>query len=271
MKIKRIYLLFLLASMVEFSKAQPDSSFGLSQRITGDIVDFSVDHLGNIYLLSSANQLKKLSPQGDSLAVYNDVRRFGQVFSLDVTNPLKILVFYKEFATIVMLDRFLHLINIIDLRSLNIFQAKAIGLAYDNNVWIYDELEGKLKRVGDDGSLIDQTTDIRQFTDPVPEPQIITDQGGYVYLYDSTKGVYSFDYYGAFQKHLPLTGWRDFNVIDKNMLGWDQHYFFRYQFGNPEIQRQLIPVNYLPAGKIIIMPGTIYVLKNNALEIYSKK
>src|SRR5262249_11297180 len=155
--------------------------------------------------------------------------------------------FYREFATIVMLDRFLHLVNAIDLRSLNIFQAKAIGLAYDNNVWIYDELEGKLKRVGDDGSLVDQTTDIRQFADPAPEPQTIIDQGGYVYLYDSALGVYNFDYYGAFQKHLPLIGWRDFNVIDKNILGWDQHYFFRYQPNNPEIQRQPIPANYLPA------------------------
>ncbi|HEX4851570.1 MAG TPA: hypothetical protein VFV08_12220 [Puia sp.] len=271
MNIQRICLLFFFLMLAAVSQAQSDSSMGITQQIAGDIVDFSVDNLGNIYLLSSNNQLKKLSPQGDSLAVYNDVRRFGQVYNIDVTNPLKILVFYREFGTIVELDRFLHLINPIDLRSLGIFQAKAVGLAYDNNIWIYDELDAKLKRVGDDGTLIDQTTDLRQFADPVPEPQMIIDQGGFVYLYDSTKGVYNFDYYGAFQKHLPFIGWRDFSVIDKNMLGWDQHYFFRYQFTNPEILRQPIPSSYLPASKILIMPGVIYVLKSDTLEIYSKK
>ena len=60
--------------------------------------DFTVDNLGNIYILGKDNQLRKLSPQGDSLAVFNDVRRFGRIASIDVTNPLKILVYYREFS-----------------------------------------------------------------------------------------------------------------------------------------------------------------------------
>ena len=124
--------------------------------ITQDIVDFSVDNLGNIYVINSDNQLKKLSPRGDSLAVFNDVRRYGKIGSIDVTNPLKILVYYRDFTTIIELDRFLNIINTIDLRKQNILQAKAVGLAYDNNIWIFDELDARLKRIGDDGTLVDQ-------------------------------------------------------------------------------------------------------------------
>ena len=128
---------FLLA--VHPCLAQEEKAFQLVKIIPGDIADFTVDNLGNIYLLSPENQLKKLNPAGDSLAVFNDVRRYGKIYSMDVTNPLKILLYYKEFETIVVVDRFLNIINIIDLRNLNIFQAKAFGLAYDNNVWVYDE------------------------------------------------------------------------------------------------------------------------------------
>jgi hypothetical protein len=248
-----------------------DTSFVLSKTIRADIVDFSVDNLGNLYLLSSDNQLKKLGPAGDSLAVYNDVRRYGKIFSMDVTNPLKILLYYKEFGTIVMVDRFLSIVNTIDLRSLNIFQAKAIGLAYDNNVWIYDDLEAKLKRIRDDGSLVSSTTDIRQFVDAVPDPSFVIDQSGLVYLYDTTKGAYIFDHYGAFQKQVDLVGWKDFNVIEKSLLGRNQHYFFRYQSGNPDVLQQPIPSAYLPSNKIVIMPNAIYVLKQGALEIYAKQ
>ena len=271
MKYRSYYIIFILLIAGMCARAQLDTNFILNKTIRDDIADFTVDNLGNIYLLTGDNQLKKLGPAGDSLAVYNDVRRYGKIYSMDVTNPLKILLFYKEFGTIVMVDRFLSIVNTIDLRSLNIFQVKAVGLAYDNNVWIYDDLEAKLKRIRDDGSLVSVTTDIRQFVDAVPDPALIADQSGLVYLYDTAKGVYIFDHYGAFQKQVSLTGWKDFNVIDKVLLGRDQHYFFSYESGNPEVQQQIIPTAYLPSNKIIIMPGAIYVLKQGGLEIYARK
>src|ERR1700709_2779720 len=123
-----VFLLLLAARTVP---AQQPADFALTKTIQADIVDFTVDNLGNIYLLNKDNQLKKLDANGDSLAVFNDVRRFGKIATIDVTNPLKILVFYREFTTIIVLDRFLNIVNTIDLRSLNILQAKAIGMAYD--------------------------------------------------------------------------------------------------------------------------------------------
>jgi hypothetical protein len=261
-----ISILFLIASYS--GQAQTDTSFFLSKTIRGDIVDFKVDKLGNIYLLSSDNQLKKLGPSGDSLAVFNDVRQYGKIFSVDPTNPLKILLYYKEFATIVAVDRFLNIVNTVDLRNLNIFQANAVGLAYDNNIWVYDELEAKLKRIGDDGSLIDETSDLRQIVGSAPDPSVISDQSGLVYLYDSARGVYVFDHYGAFRKHISLTGWQDFTVIEKNLLGRDQQYFFKYQLDNVNVQREPIPKNYFNAVKITITSGIVYVLKPNQLEIY---
>ena len=214
MRTIRNFCLFLFLLHGHFGYTQEENTASLTKTIHADIVDFEVDNLGNIYLLSSENRLKKLSPAGDSLGVYNDVRKYGKISEIVVTNPLKVLLYYKEFATIVMVDRFLNVVNSIDLRKLNIFQAPSIGLAYDNSVWVFDELEAKLKRINDDGTLIDQTTDLRQLFDSVPEPSVILDQSGFVYLYDSAKGVYVFDHYGAFQKRVRLQGWIYFSVID---------------------------------------------------------
>lgn len=245
--------------------------FQLTRTVGHDVVDFTVDNLGNIYLLDKDNRLKKLGPQGDSLAVFNDVRRYGQIAGIDVTNPLKILVYYREFATIIELDRFLNIVNTIDLRKLNILQVKAVGLAYDNNVWVFDELDATLKRVGDDGSLVDQSTDFRQLFDSIPDPATIRDQGGLVYLYDPAKGVYIFDHYGTLKTHLDLRGWRDFDVIDKSLLGRDDRHFFRYQPGTLVMQEEAIPAAYAGATRIRITPSVIYVLKGAGLEIYSRK
>jgi hypothetical protein len=245
--------------------------FQLTLSLSQDIVDFTADNLGNIYVLSRDNQLKKIGPAGDSLAVFNDVRRYGKITAIDATNPLKILVYYREFTTVIELDRFLNIVNTIDLRKQNILEAKAIQLAYDNNVWVFDELDAKLKRIGDDGSLVDQTADFRQLFDSVPDPVVIRDQDGLVYLYDPARGVYIFDHYGALKTHLDLRGWQDFDVIGKNLLGRDARNLYRYQPGTLDLQEQPIPAAYREAIRIRITPTQVYVLKKTGLEVYSKK
>ena len=247
------------------------ADFVRSLTVAQDIVDFSVDNLGNIYVLNSDNQLKKLSPRGDSLAVFNDVRRYGKIGSIDVTNPLKILVYYRDFTTIIELDRFLNIINTIDLRTLNIQQAQSVGLAYDNNIWVFDELDARLKRIGDDGTLVDQSTDFRQLFDTVPDPVSVLDRDGLVYLYDTAKGVYIFDHYGTLKTHLDFSKWKDFNVIGKNMLGRDETKFYRYQQATLNLQEEPIPTAYQGASRIYITPMVIYVLKKTGLEVYSRK
>jgi hypothetical protein len=247
------------------------ADFVLTLTVAQDIVDFSVDNLGNIYVINRDNQLKKLSPKGDSLAVFNDVRRYGNIGSIDVTNPLKILVYYRDFTTIIELDRFLNLINTIDLRTQNILQAKAVGLAYDNNIWVFDELDARLKRIADDGTLVDQSTDFRQLFDTLPDPVSVLDRDGLVYLYDTARGVYIFDHYGTLKTHLDFSGWKDFNVIGKNLLGRNGRKFYRYQQGTLNLQEEAIPVAYLGASRIHITPTVIYVLKKTGLEVYSRK
>ncbi|HVS95248.1 MAG TPA: hypothetical protein VHE54_02150 [Puia sp.] len=250
--------------------ASAGEDFRLTLTLAQDIVDFTVDNLGNLYILNSGNQLKKIGPKGDSLAVFNDVRRYGKIASVDATNPLKILVYYREFTTVIELDRFLNIVNTIDLRKQNILQARAVGLAYDNNVWVFDQLDAVLKRIGDDGSLVDQTTDFRQLFDSVPDPAVIRDQGGLVYLYDPAKGVYIFDHYGALKTHLDLRGWEDFDVIGNNLLGRDDRNFFRYQPGTLDMKEQPIPAAYRGALRIRITPNAVYVLKKTGLEVYSR-
>ena len=248
--------------------AQSSPSFYLSKTITGDINDFTVDNSGNIYILSKNNQLKKLDANGDSIAVYNAVNMYGDIYSIDVSNPLKILLYYKDFTTIVEVDRLLRTLATIDLRSQGIFQVRAVGLAYDNNIWIYDELEAKLKRIADDGSVIDQTADFRQLFDSLPDPSVIIDQNELVYLYDINKGLFVFDHYGALKRKLPFTGWLDFNAIDKSVFGHDDQYFFKYQLNLLDVQKEPIPASYAAALKIKITRSAIYVLKKNMLEVY---
>src|SRR5688500_490308 len=146
--IKRLVFIICAFFLFNSLSAQTDSLFIPARMITGDIVDFSVDNLSNVYIIYQNGQLKKLNSKGDSLAVFNDIKRDGKIFTIDVSNPLKVLLYYKDFGTILVLDRLLNVRTTIDLRRQSLFQVKSVGQSYDNNIWIFDELESKLKKIG---------------------------------------------------------------------------------------------------------------------------
>src|SRR5439155_25880525 len=164
-------------------------------------------------------QLKKVSSEGDSIAVVNDVRRFRNIYSMDVSNPLKVILFYKDFGTLVVLDRFLNTRNTIDLRKLNLLQVKTIAQSFDNGIWIFDELEGKLKRINDSGKLIGETADFRILFDNAPAPTFISDAGRQVYLYDSSTGLIVLDYFGTIRNKVAMTGLNDLQIVGNNVVG----------------------------------------------------
>ena len=215
-KLFQIPILLLL--LAQCSYAQPDS-VQLLRRFNTDVVQLAVDNLDNLYIVSSTDQLKKWNAQGDSIAVYNQVRRFGKLQTIDVTNPLKLLLFYKEFSTIVVLDRLLTLRASIDLRQLNIIQTSAVGLSYDGNIWLFDEYENKLKKIDESGTVLLQTPDFRTVFPEAISPQQILDQNGTVYVYDANAGLYLFDYYGTFKKKLPITGWQRLAIWNNYITG----------------------------------------------------
>jgi hypothetical protein len=251
------------------SSAQSDTSFRFVKSIQGDIVGFTVDNLDNIYLLSSSNQVKKLNANGDSVAVFNDVKKFGQATLIDVSNPLKVLVYYRDFATIVVLDRFLNVRNSIDLRKQNILQVKAVGQSYDNKIWVFDELENKLKKIDDDGTLLQETPDFRQIFTSTLLPQKIFDHNQYVYLYDSTQPVCVFDYYGALKKKILISHWQNFKVAGNFIFGSRNTSLFRYDLKTFILDEWRLPVEILGAKAFNFTSTRLYALRNDRIDVYN--
>ena len=255
--------------------AQADTAFRLIKTMRGDIVDFTVDNLDNVYVLTSRNQIKKFNANGDSVAIYNDIKKFGQATLVDVSNPLKILLYYKDFATVVMLDRFLNAVNSIDLRKQNIFQAKAVGQSYDNKIWVYDEIENKLKKVDEDGKVLQETPDFRLLLGTAPSPIKIFDENRYVYVYDSIFGVYVFDYYGALKNNILIDHWQNFKVAGKYMFGSRSDSLFRYSLSTFQADKWKMPEAIFKSRAFNFSSTRLYALrkdeetKGNTILIYS--
>lgn len=271
MKKSAAILIACLISLCTYGQQDSVLEVSLAQKFTGEIKDFTTDNLGNIYLLNSANQIKKVNERGDSIAVYNDVRRYGKVFSIDATNPLKVLVFYKDFSAIVVLDRLLNARTAINLSKLNILQVKAVTASYDNNIWLFDELESKIKKIDDNGNVLLESTDFRQALDLVPSPTAMYDREGQLYLYDAGKGLMVFDYYGAKKNNYQILHFSDLEVIDKNTItARDKDHILLYKPATLQLFSFTVFKRLDNFLKIKFNGNKIYCLsKNGDLEVYS--
>lgn len=227
--------------------------------------------LDNVYLITSGNQLKKLNPNGDSVAVFNEVKKYGNPSYLDVSNPLKILLYYRNYATVVILDRQLTQRNVINFRKQNIFSVNAIATSYDNQIWIFDEQDYTLKKINDEGVVLLKSTDLRQLTGQAPSPQQIIDSDGLVYCYDPDNGFYIFDYYGALKNKIPFLHWTDISVGRNMIAGFSKNYLHRYTLNSIDQKDYLLPSISKDRLAITSMNNKLYILRSAGLDIYLVK
>jgi hypothetical protein len=268
--VKKLWLLFfaLVIFYLPEVKAQDDSLFRFLKKIEYPVASFTVDNLGELYLINTDNQLKKINEKGDSVGVFNQVTKYGRLSYVEAQNPWKALLFYQNFSTIVLLDKYLNVLGSINLRDRNIFRVKAVTTSYDNNIWLFDEQDNKLKKIDDNGKLLSETVDFRLLFDSVPTPQKIVDRDGVVYLYDPQKGIYLFDYYGSFKSKLSFLHWTDFAVIGKNIYGFDKENLYKYTSPFPDINKYKLPVALQNNNSIKLSNHKIYVLKDGKMQVY---
>lgn len=266
----RLILILIFSICASWTKAQNDSVLQLTQKnlLKGSYTNFYIDNLGSVYLINSGNQIKKINDRGDSIAVSNASNRLGDIFSLDVSNPLKTVVYYKDFTTIAVLDRLLKNINTIDLRKYGIFQAQAVAISYDNNYWVFDEVENKLEKIDDKGNTLLSTPDLRTVFDSVFIPEKIIDYSGYVYLYNKTGGIKIFDYYGALKQSIAPLNWDNIQVIKNSILGFDSTAMYKYTFDIFTETRFPFHPYLTNVVKIQKMMNVLYALKDEGLYSY---
>jgi hypothetical protein len=266
----KLIIFILLLFCCNIISAQ-DTSFIPPKKYTpiqGSFTDFEVDNVGNIYIVINHQQLKKLNEKGDSVAVYNDVKRYGKISSVDVSNPFKILVFYKDAATIVILDRLLSIKNTIDLRRSGFPQVSAVRLSYDNNIWFYDELEARVRKIDDNGKPLMESADLRVAFTEAPSVQSIFDDNRSLYLYDKTQGWFVFDYYGALIKKYAFINWKDVQLVNGMMIGRSDSSLYSAKPNDFDFKEKKLAHITSLSRKLLVSSKKLYVLGPGNLEIY---
>lgn len=210
-------LLLCLSVLFHFSLRAQADSFHLALTLPVRASFAAADNLGFIYLITRQNAIEKYSPDGRLLTRYTN-NRLGAAAGLDVTNPLKVLVWYADFRTVVFLDRSLTILGELNLSAAGFPEVRAIAAAQDGNLWFYDEIRFQLRKISPEGGELLESQALNQLLDGRLQISCLRDNGNEVLAADTARGLLWFDIYGQFQKLAPRKNIANFQLEEDRLI-----------------------------------------------------
>ena len=183
----------LLSFLLVFAYAQDNNIIAI-EKISGNQI--AVDHLGNLYIIQDA-LLQKYDQNGQFLFSYSNFS-FGNISSVDVSNPMKIMLFYQETGTIIFLDdRLAPITNKIDLYSHQYMSISLAAYSSDNKIWLYDEIHADLIAIDAYSNEIHRVHYNFKNFNPTQLQEI---PGKMFFMHNPEQGVFFFDSFGTYIK-----------------------------------------------------------------------
>jgi hypothetical protein len=251
----------LLLSTFFFPQRGFSQSFNLINEIEISGKYLKIDNLGNTYVVNDKNELRKFNIKGEPLQFYNAVR-YGKIGSVDVSNPLKPLVYFPSYNTIRVLDVTLSDKGKIALMDMGFDRVNAMCLSLDNHIWIYDEITFRLKKINDRLEIIQQSENLSTLLQMPVRPDFIMEKDNLLLLNDPNIGILVFDIYTTYSKTIPIKDLKEFQKL-KEVI-----YYFKegklQSFHTKTLQFNTIP---LPETEDEIIDVKI---ENNLLGILTK-
>ena len=196
---KKILFILFFASSAAFSQ----SNFSLIKTIDAESDFFTSDNQGNVYAVKG-NELTKYDKTGKLLYKYSN-KNFGNISFVDASNMLRVLVFYKDFLQVVLLDNTLSITgDPINIEKIGFQQTQLACSSHNNGIWIYDQQNFELIRFDNDMLKTQQTGNLTAALNVELQPDFMLEYDNKVYLNNPSTGILIFDVYGTYYKTIPV-------------------------------------------------------------------
>ena len=215
---KAVFLLsifFLISCSI--TKKKSSGNIDKSKDIPVALKLLEVDNLGNIYILNVDNRLTKHDKDGKLLFEHYD-KQLGIVDAIDVSNPLQILVYYKDYGHIKYLDNTLAPIQTFDLNSDKYFGIETVCQSNDNHIWVVDPTIQRIIKLDKNLNSVYETNNFGDLGLQNGDILKMRENGNYLVSLHKTNGFLIFDNFGQFIKKIPSYSAIDFQFDGKALI-----------------------------------------------------
>ena len=187
-----------------------------------------IDGFGNIYIITD-NEIVKYNATGILQKKYS-TKRYGKIEFVDAMNPLKVLVYYKDFQQLIFLDnQMTESSNMISVETLGYEQTSLVCSSSNNSFWLYDKQNNELSRFDSELKSLVKTGNLKRILDIDIKPNFLQENNNFIYLNCPNEGILVFDIYGTFYKTIPLKKLKEFNVVNGDVFYFENHTLKQYQ------------------------------------------
>ncbi len=177
-----------------------------------------VDKLGNIYILDHLGHLIVYTDQGLKKYEFAD-KRLGKISSFDVSNPLNIILYFREQGIIKIVDNTLAEVKIINLLTQGKYSnAGPVCLANDNNYWLWDAQAQKIVKINGDLKVMVETNQFNDLGRPKFIPIKMMERNNKLVVASANDGMLVFDNFGQISNYFDVYGVRDFQFDGDRIL-----------------------------------------------------
>ena len=227
--------------------------------------DMEADKVGNYYLIDSRGEIRKYTPDNElqySFKNYNS----GTVASVDVTNPHKIMVFFRDFQTLMLLDNTLSEIKTIKLDDSGYYTAA--GTSNDGNIWLYNSVRNTINKISYDGAVSLESIPLRRFAPYNITDAKIIERENLLFINDANHGVLLYNNLGIFTRIIPLTGASKLQ-IDNNSIYYLDKASYQFSAYDLSLNKEIVIFDLKDHEPSMALASRNYILliKKNALEI----
>lgn len=198
-------IIILIALLLHSLASVPnDSTFILKSK------KIAIDNIGNIYAVDNDVITKYFVNQ--QVKIFS-IKTFGTLETIDVTNGLKILLYFKDFQRILFLDSQLSPNgDVIELSNLGLEQTSLVCISFNNGFWVYNQANNELLRFNQNLEISVRTGNLKRLLNIDLQPNFMIEHNSKLYLNNPSSGILVFDIYGAYIKTIPLTGLQNFQI-----------------------------------------------------------
>lgn len=217
-----------------------------------------VDELDNIYYLEDNVLNKKTSRE---IFTYSNVN-LGKLNSVNINNPFKVILLYKDYNSIIVLDNKLNeLTQTITFPNNNI---SSVSYASENNLWIYSKDNNKLQLFDYQNKIIHLITQPLGFYHDGFMADNLSSNNENVWLFNKN-GVLQFNQYTSFINFYDIENIEKIFPFKKGVIYIQNDHlsFFENETINP-----IALDSSIGEKEVFFNKGSFYIFNNNTLYHY---
>ena len=189
-----------------------------------------IDQYGFVYHINKDN-LIKYSPLGEVIYNYSN-KLLGIITQLDISNPLRPLLFYKDQGVILALDNTLSLQKSeISLNELGLYQTNCISNSnFDNGIWLYDLDVNEIIKINYLSEITFKSGNLSVILPKMNFPILkMKEKNKKLYAVTSDQ-VFILDQYGSLLNIINVNAKKGLIINEKNLMGYDGIFLTKYNY-----------------------------------------